>query len=191
MTTTSSTPVLIRTARPADAEALASLAGRLFDETYAAHNRSEDMAAYAAEHFTTRSLLATLEDPAQCVILAEAGGTMLGYALLRKEAARPAAVAPGPSTELARLYVDGPWQGHGVAARLLGAAIVRARDDGAAALWLAVWSENPRAIRFYEKHGFRIVGSQLFRLGSDIQDDYLMALPLGSSAPERHSGRPD
>jgi diamine N-acetyltransferase len=187
MTTTSSTPVLIRTARPADAEALASLAGRLFDETYAAHNRPEDMAAYVAAHFTPGRFLATLEDPAQCAILADAGGTMAGYVLLRDVAISPAVVGPGPNSEIARLYVDGRWQGRGVAARLLDAAIVHARDCGAAALWLAVWSENPRAIRFYEKHGFRIVGTQHFQLGADLQDDYLMALPLGESGPGKHA----
>jgi ribosomal protein S18 acetylase RimI-like enzyme len=41
-------------------------------------------------------------------------------------------------------------------------------------IWLGVWEYNPRAQRFYEKHGFREVGKHVFLLGSDAQTDLLM-----------------
>ena len=37
---------------------------------------------------------------------------------------------------------------------------------------------NPRAISFYEKGGFRTVGSHTFLLGTDEQRDIVMARPL-------------
>jgi ribosomal protein S18 acetylase RimI-like enzyme len=45
-------------------------------------------------------------------------------------------------------------------------------------IWLAVWENNPRAMRFYEKNGFRVAGKTLFRLGGDIQHDFVMARNL-------------
>ena len=49
------------------------------------------------------------------------------------------------------------------------------RPCGAETLFLGVWERNPRALRFYEKHGFRAVGTQIFRVGSDDQTDIVMA----------------
>jgi ribosomal protein S18 acetylase RimI-like enzyme len=45
-------------------------------------------------------------------------------------------------------------------------------------MWLGVWEYNPRAQRFYEKNGFRIVGSHVFLLGEDPQTDLLMQREL-------------
>lgn len=43
-----------------------------------------------------------------------------------------------------------------------------------AGLWLGVNSQNGRAIRFYEKSGFRRVGSKPFRLGSTVEHDFVL-----------------
>jgi len=45
-------------------------------------------------------------------------------------------------------------------------------------VWLGVWEKNERAIAFYTKNGFKVVGHHLFKLGDDIQTDYLMKLAL-------------
>ena len=36
-------------------------------------------------------------------------------------------------------------------------------------IWLGVWEKNLRAIRLYEKWGFKKVGTKEFILGSDLQ----------------------
>jgi ribosomal protein S18 acetylase RimI-like enzyme len=41
-------------------------------------------------------------------------------------------------------------------------------------IWLDVWERNARAIAFYQKWGFAVVGTQTFQLGSDLQNDLLM-----------------
>ncbi|OYY07322.1 MAG: GNAT family N-acetyltransferase, partial [Sphingobacteriia bacterium 35-36-14] len=47
-------------------------------------------------------------------------------------------------------------------------------------IWLGVWEKNSRAIRFYEKNGFKIFSSHLFTLGNDIQTDLLMKLEINN-----------
>jgi len=37
---------------------------------------------------------------------------------------------------------------------------------------------NQRAQRFYAKHGFTINGTKSFRLGSSVEDDYVMVRPV-------------
>lgn len=45
-------------------------------------------------------------------------------------------------------------------------------------MWFGVWEHNLRARAFYERRGFRPVGTETFRLGSDDQVDLLMELRL-------------
>jgi ribosomal protein S18 acetylase RimI-like enzyme len=52
------------------------------------------------------------------------------------------------------------------------------RARGARSLFLSVWQEQPQAIRFYEKEGFRIAGTLVFDVGDDPKDDWLMVRAL-------------
>jgi ribosomal protein S18 acetylase RimI-like enzyme len=56
----------------------------------------------------------------------------------------------------------------------MGAVVVAAAAAGAPALWLAVYARNARAVAFYRRHGFRVAGTSTFRLGAEVQDDWIM-----------------
>ena len=49
-----------------------------------------------------------------------------------------------------------------------------ARHLGIGSVWLTVWKNNRRAIRFYERWGFRKVGTFDFVVGRDIQEDFVL-----------------
>jgi ribosomal protein S18 acetylase RimI-like enzyme len=68
--------------------------------------------------------------------------------------------------------------GAGVAARLLSAALHHAAKLEAACVWLGVNQQNQRAHRFYAKHGFTVTGTKTFRLGTHIEQDYVMVRPV-------------
>jgi ribosomal protein S18 acetylase RimI-like enzyme len=169
----------IRTASAADAEALAELGTRTFHETFAKDNTPEDMALYLAQHFGGGLQRAELEDPAVLFLLLEAQGHPAGYVKLRRGAANARGARP---LEICRFYVDRPWQGRGAALELMAAIEALAVRDAHDELWLAVWEHNARAIRFYQKHGFVRVGEQPFRLGVDVQTDWVLARAV---KPER------
>lgn len=165
----------VRTATAADAETLAELGLRTFRETFEAHNTPEDMALYLAEHFGAGLQRAELEEPGVCFLLLLAQARPAGYVKLRDGPANARGSRP---LEVCRFYVDAEWHGKGAAQRLLGAVDALATRDGHDDVWLAVWEHNARAIRFYRKHGFTRVGEQPFRLGRDVQTDWLMARPV-------------
>ncbi len=165
----------IRTATAADAEALAELGTRTFRETFGAANTPEDMVLYLAEHFGGGLQRAELEDPAVCFLLLLAEARPAGYVKLRRS---PATARGSRPLEVCRFYVDAAWHGQGAAVLLLEAVDALAAREGHDDIWLAVWEHNARAIRFYEKHGFTRVGEQPFRLGVDVQTDWLMARPV-------------
>ena len=54
------------------------------------------------------------------------------------------------------------------------ACIEEARTMGHKTIWLDVWEKNKRAIRFYEKWGFRLVGNAQYVIGRDVTDDFIM-----------------
>lgn len=79
-----------------------------------------------------------------------------------------------PSAELSKCYVHPEHHGLGAAAELMEATLDRAAGTGAAGVWLGVNSQNAKAIRFYEKNGFRKVGTKSFRLGEAVEHDFVM-----------------
>jgi len=175
----------LRRARPDEATALARFAADAFTTTYAPHSRAEDVAAYVDARLTTAAFAADLTDPAQTTFLAVDGAAIVGYAQLRRgggpwppdvrwtSAPRTAACA-----ELARLYVAPAAHGSGLAARLLDATCAAARAGGARVLWLCAWQGNARALAFYRKHGFAVVGTGTFAMGAEVQDDWVLARTL-------------
>ena len=164
----------IRQGFPEDAARLSTFAARIFHESFAADNDPSDMAAYMATAFSPATQGAELADPANRYVIAEIGGAIVGYTLVRAGEDAPECVTVRPSAELARLYVDRAWHGAGVAPLLMEAAVQDARRRRALGLWLGVWEHNVRAVRFYAKSGFRDIGSHVFVLGSDVQRDRIM-----------------
>ncbi|HEX8395460.1 MAG TPA: GNAT family N-acetyltransferase [Longimicrobium sp.] len=169
-------PPYIRAAQPADAEALAELGARTFSDAFAADNRPEDMAAYMAQAYTPEQMAAELADPWIVTVVAESEGKLVAYAQVGRGSAPPCVT--GDPVELRRFYLDRAWQGSGLAAPLMAEAVRAASFLGGTTFWLGVWERNPRAIRFYTKHGFVDVGSHVFQLGSDAQTDRIMSRPL-------------
>ncbi|QJR37063.1 GNAT family N-acetyltransferase [Gemmatimonas groenlandica] len=170
--------LIIRTATVTDAEALSEFAARVFHDTFAPDNDPMDLQAYLSDAFTPEKQAAEIADAACVCLVADMGGVFAGYALLRIGARDPIASRSNvgaPSVELQRFYVGHAWHGQGIAPRLMAACVGAARTAGGATLWLGVWERNARAIRFYAKQGFTDIGSQEFRLGSDLQTDRVMS----------------
>jgi ribosomal protein S18 acetylase RimI-like enzyme len=54
------------------------------------------------------------------------------------------------------------------------------RMVGSDRIWLGVWERNERALAFYRKFGFDVVGDHLFQFGTDPQRDLVLALNVGA-----------
>lgn len=170
----------IRPALPADAQELALLGERLWRETYAGLIPSSNLEWHLAATFGPARQAAELADPANLTLALEAGGKLLGYALLRAHGPEPE--HPGcpffRPLEVARFYVDKSLHGGGAAARLMAAALNHASAAGHDGVWLQVWEQNPRAIRFYAKAGFLDAGDASYRIGEQVDRDRLLVHTL-------------
>jgi ribosomal protein S18 acetylase RimI-like enzyme len=159
---------------------LSVLASRLFTESYGPTHPEPTLGAYLAESFSVTRLDGELRDPHVRILLVEDEESRpFGYAYLRDSDGSAPAVAPeGRSMEIVRFYVDARFHGRGVAQALMAGCEAEAARRGADSLWLAVWQEAPRAIAFYGRSGFRIVGTATFRFGDRLDDDFVMVKTL-------------
>lgn len=61
----------------------------------------------------------------------------------------------GASCEITSIVADPPR--HGIGSDLLNAAIGAARGAGSSRVWLTTTNDNLDALRFYQRHGFRLI----------------------------------
>ena len=85
----------------------------------------------------------------------------------------------GTGLKLSKIYLDAASRGSGVAAIALRHVISSARALHKSSVWLTVNKQNSRAIRAYEKNGFRTAEAAVFDVGGGfVMDDYIMRLDL-------------
>lgn len=65
-------------------------------------------------------------------------------------------------TKLERLYLLKEYYGKSLAQKLFKFNIELSKQNKQKGMWLTVWIENHRAINFYKKTGFKIVGNSDF-----------------------------
>lgn len=171
----------IRHATLADAQALAEFGARTFEIAFGPDNTAEDMKDYLQSHYGVEIQSLEIEAPNIATLLAEVEDKLIGFVQLRLGSTHPHVDSTSP-VELWRIYIEPDRIGSGLAPVLMQAAKREARKCGGDALWLSVWQENPRAIAFYHKEGFSIVGEKEFWVGSDQQLDFVMMLDLAPSS---------
>ena len=173
---------IIRKATADDAGRLAALAAVTFPLACPPSSSPEDIATHLANTLSEKHFQGYLADPDVTVLVIDADGDLRGYSLLVNRPAQDPDVASAltllPSVELSKCYVHPEHHGLGAAAELMHASLESAAAAGGAGIWLGVNSQNARAIRFYEKSGFRKVGSKSFRLGTTVEHDFVMEGPV-------------
>lgn len=167
--------IAYRDAGADDAACLAQFFAELFRETFGHLYAPADLAAFLAEHREPQ-WAAQLRDAAFALRVAELNGAPVGYAKLGP--LRLPVEPGGPALELRQLYIAGPWRGAGIAAALMDWTIAEARRRGATSLYLSVFTQNPRARRFYKRYGFDEFGPYHFMVGNQADEDVIMRLAL-------------
>jgi ribosomal protein S18 acetylase RimI-like enzyme len=171
----------IEPARATRLDELADVAARTFPLACPPSVTPPDVAAFVAENLTPARFGEYLADPDRVVLTAIDDERIVAYAMMIRgvpddtEVAR--AVTARPAVELSKMYVLPEAHGGGVSAALMSAVLRHATTLGAACVWLGVNQQNQRAQRFYAKHGFTITGTKTFRLGTHIEQDYVMVRP--------------
>jgi ribosomal protein S18 acetylase RimI-like enzyme len=158
-------------------EELQQISRTTFTETFSVHNSEENMRNYLRDNLSLEKLGEELNNPESSFYFAEMKDQVIGYLKLNVGAAQNEC-KENTGLEIERIYVLKEYHGLTIGQLLFEKAISIAKSTEMQYVWLGVWEKNERAIAFYTKNGFKVVGHHLFKLGDDIQTDYLMKLAL-------------
>ena len=156
-----------------DLETLRNISIQTFRETFDEVNTEEDMQKYLDENLSVEKLNSELENTNSEFYFAENNGEILGYLKLNFKDAQTEKLEEN-HFEIERIYVLKAYLGQKLGQILFDEAIEIGKEKNLDYVWLGVWEENHRALKFYNKNGFEIFGKHDFVLGEDVQTDLLM-----------------
>jgi ribosomal protein S18 acetylase RimI-like enzyme len=160
-----------------DVATLQIIGRQTFFETFAASNTEEDMQKYLDDNFTVEKITGELNNPDSQFFIAREDSEAIGY-LKVNEGNAQTELKDNLSLEIERIYVLSAFHGKKIGQILYEKALEIAQALKKQSIWLGVWEENLRAIKFYEKNGFVAFDKHIFKMGEDVQTDIMMRKTL-------------
>lgn len=170
--------VYIRKATPEDCEIIVALGKRTFTETYLETGGNPMAQEYIEKKLSDTYISEELCNPAAWFYIGFVNQQPVAFTRLRHDR-----IAKGmedrKAIEVEHIYVLREYQGFKVGKVMMEKCIQVAIDENFEAIWLQVWQQNHKAIRFYIKAGFVVYETTLLNYNQNIQQhDFLMRLDL-------------
>lgn len=156
---------------------LQEIGRKTFSETFSENNTEESMNDYLETSFSTEKLTSELIDENSEFYFAKLNDEVIGYLKLNTGLSQTE-IKGDNALEIERIYVSKDFHGKKVGQILYEKAIEIASQKNVDYVWLGVWENNKRAIKFYQKNGFVEFDKHIFKLGNEEQTDIMMKLNL-------------
>lgn len=167
----------VRVATKEDLNLLCALGTTTFFEAYFEQDVSQDLGDYCVKAFNLKQLETELKDKNSTFLIAEFKDKAVGYAKLR-EGKLPDCLEKLNSIEIQRIYLLEKVKKKGIGKILMENCYKIALSKKYSNVWLGVWSQNKKAIEFYEKLGFIKAGTIEFEYGSGRETNFVMKLEV-------------
>lgn len=165
---------------PTDLELLAQVSRKTFADAFKHANDPVDFKKYVEQAFSKDKLLSELSTAETSFYFVFKDADLAGYLKLNQNQAQTD-LKLSETIELERIYVLENFQGLGIGKWMLDEVKNRSRAKKKKFLWLGVWEENKKAIKFYQKQGFHKFGTHPYYIGNDKQTDWMMRYDLDST----------
>lgn len=169
--------IQIRKVTTAEIEQLQKIGTQTFSETFSSDNSEENMTDYLESKFSTDQLKVELSNKESAFYFAILKNNVIGYLKINYGQSQTE-MNDQNSLEIERIYVLSEFHRKKVGQLLYEEALQIAKKMKVDYVWLGVWENNSKAIRFYEKNGFVVFDKHIFKLGDDEQTDLMMKLQL-------------
>lgn len=173
----------IRIADPKDAEIVALLGRITFRETFGHlfEHHQDYLRSYLDRTFAVEKIRRSLGNPRNRYWLAFLAGLPSAYAKL-KFPSPTTPIASDQAGQLQKIYVLREFVGQGIGNPLLAAVLSHASSRKVEVVWLDVLKQNTRAVRFYQRAGFTLLGDHAYTIGSQTFSFHLMVFDSRSPA---------
>ena len=132
----------------------------------AAHKDSAsaaDLEEYMKNQYNEKAIKKELSNPGNIYHILYYNEEAVGFSKIVLNAAH-AAIADRKVTKLDRLYLLPAHQDKKLGIELLQFNIAYAKEYEQSGIWLFTWVGNTKAINFYLRAGFRVIGSHQFKI---------------------------
>lgn len=165
--------MIFRRANINDADNIAVLKQQVWIATYAVEGIRSEFSKYVLTAFTVENVQNTIKDNFREIIVAEINNHIVGCVEIALNEKCPVALEKD-CPEIAVLYVLERFIGNNIGKKLLDKAIEYIQSINHNSLWLTVYHENQKAIDFYLRNQFKIIGSTDFVMDGNRYENKLM-----------------
>jgi len=144
-----------------DHSLLSSIATLTFLESHGASAPPGDINNYVAKKYSAEIMKEELSDPKNIYHIIYNDAEAAGFSKIILNAPYAGSAIPN-ITKLERLYLLQQFYNLKLGATLFHFNVNFIKEYHQAGIWLYVWKENERAVNFYKKNGFTIIGSYDF-----------------------------
>lgn len=156
---------------------LREISYRTYNETFKYWNTPSNMADYLEKAFNMSKMQDELLNDSSKFYFLYADEKLAGYLKLNEGLAQTD-IKDSDSMEIERIYVLKEFHGKALGSVLMNKAIEIAKAREKKYLWIGVWENNDKAMKFYKRNGFYIIGQHSFFMGNDEQTDLIMRRDL-------------
>lgn len=170
--------IAIRPATVGDVDLIVSIGLEAVELAHRPSCAAEHLQEYLAAHYNREAITQELTNPDNIYHIIYHNNQPAGFSKIVINAPHANIAAPNV-TKLDRIYLLHQFFGMGLGDSLLAHIAAFARMHNQSGIWLFTWTGNERAIRFYKKSGFSIIGSHSFRVsGAHYNPNHHMYLQL-------------
>ncbi|MEI9945266.1 MAG: GNAT family N-acetyltransferase [Chitinophagaceae bacterium] len=146
-----------------DAQILSEIAPTVFIESHGTSASAEDINNYVIEKYNINAFQDELSDTKNIYHIIYYNNRIAGYSKIIFDT--PYSDSPVKNiTKLERIYLLKEFYDLKLGAALFKFNIDLSKRNNQMGIWLFVWKENHRAINFYKKNSFVIIGSYDFKI---------------------------
>lgn len=166
--------ITIRKATIEDVDILSSLSEEAFLPAHGHSAPKKDISSYIEANFSVENFKKEIVNPAFKYYLIYHTSNIAGFSKVIFNYPTPH-LAVAKVTKMERLYLLEEFYGLGIGLQLMNFNSTLAQKNKQSGIWLEVWIENLRAINFYKKVGFKIVGEANFTVSKTHSNpNYIM-----------------
>lgn len=168
--------MLIRRATEDDTETIAAIGRVAVADAHRLSCSAADLAQYLAENYNQEVIKDELNNAANIYHILYYNDTPAGFSKIVLNAAHEN-INETNATKLDRIYLLSDFYDLKLGHRLLHHNIALSKSAQQSGMWLFTWIGNERAISFYKRNGFEIIGAHSFRVsGTHYNPNHHMLL---------------
>lgn len=169
--------ITIRIATIGDLEDISLLGKKTFDQSFGyLFKDKQDLSNYLERTFSLEKLKSSMGKPNNIFWIVLYDYKPVGYAKIQLDTPSEF-IASNKVCKLQKLYLLEDYLSKGIGGQLQQLILEKAKES-CDAIWLSVLKENTKAVAFYERDGYKVVGEHPFSIGKENFDFWVMGRQL-------------